>query len=210
MRTLTLDVRREKPVEIGAKLYSLLCFPGSAESEKAARTASALISTFLLNARRVDPDDDEYVAGAWPGYRVRDNRAAIDGLADRSKHAMDVGGLTLTYLKQPRIHVPPKLPNGVKHTLTDMFSMILNHPEDHIVHDARKRIWRRWMPVAHVAAAYRAKMNRLRISEFSWHLDDLDEHRRRVHEANDFASTLASLNEFPWALSDPVMLDWIE
>lgn len=210
MRTLTLDATKERPLEIGVKLLCTLCFPGPDERVRATRTAAALISRYVLNARRAEPGNAQYSAREWPHSRMRINRASTEGVRGKSKHALDAGAITLTYLKEPMIGEAPILPKDVRHNVSQLFSVILETPDPIKIRDARNRVLARWLPVAHLAAAYRAEVNRAQVSKYDLRLDDLDATRARVEQANEFAKKLPGVSDLAWSASDPVILEWIE
>jgi hypothetical protein len=210
IRQLVIRANELEPFEIGAQLIGHLCFPGRTEDQKAAKLASALCANFLVEARKTQPQNQHYDQQSWPQYKVRENRMSIDGISSRTDKALKLGAVALAHLKPFAADETPAPPLRVGNSVGAMLRLlesqnVLDHG------DARRRIFRRWLPVAPLAAAFRLYANMAtRESGTGYALNDVVSHRWiAVHEQR-FARIIAENDLLGWASSDPLVIRWID
>jgi hypothetical protein len=152
------DFRRLEVYEIGARLVTLLAFPGERESEKVRSRVHASLCAYALRAKYetdrewlVAPQSIKPIYALRPQFDIdRDLRTLQRRLRDR----MIAARMAIAFLKEAVTGEVPKLPAGIKRiSVKQMALLVLEDAGFTDPENVETRIWRPSLPVIHLATA---------------------------------------------------------
>ncbi len=214
LKTYVLDTTCHEPFEIGANLVAILAFPGDQERDPQAQAVEALCADVVRITCQTDREHRAWWSARFPAYAAIDaaeSRRRLRTLHRRLRDRMKAAQMALGFFDEANRRLfaamaeaypdleaqigevevrPTLLPDGVaRHSLNALIRYHFPQSNDDGWHNQEQRIWRRSLPVIHLAAAIHVLGRRLRpeAETLAYDLSDLDLHRRvvaltRVHE----------------------------
>jgi hypothetical protein len=153
-----VDFNRLEVYEIGAMLVTWLAFPGAAESEEVRSRVHASLCAYALRAKYetepewlVSPQPIKPIYALRPQWDIdRDLRTLQRRLRDR----MVAARMAIGFLKEAVTGEIPKLPANIKRmSVNQMARLVLADTGYTDPQNVESRIWRRSLPVIHLATA---------------------------------------------------------
>ena len=177
-RTITLDSNLLEPFEIGALLLAILAFPGPKEEDLCKKAAEALCGMQV----RVTIAAENDIAGNWntayPNYAAIDeseSRRRLKTFNRRLRDRMIASRMSLGFFQEGFVKRPAKLPALMqRHSLNDLSELVLSQSGQTYPENVEHRIWRKSLPVIHLAAAMQIAARALTPddAEFGYPLDN--------------------------------------
>jgi len=153
-----VDFNRLEVYEIGAMLVTWLAFPGAAESEEVRSRVHASLCAYALRAKYetepewlVSPQPIKPIYALRPQWDIdRDLRTLQRRLRDR----MVAARMAIGFLKEAVTGEIPKLPANIKRmSVNQMARLVLADTGYTDPQNVESRIWRRSLPVIHLATS---------------------------------------------------------
>jgi hypothetical protein len=153
-----VDFRRLEVYEIGARLVTLLAFPGERESEEVRSRVHASLCAYALRAKyETDPEWLVSPQPIKPIYALRpqwDMDRDLKTLQLRLRDRMIAGRMAIGFLKEAVTGEVPKLPAGINRmSVNQMARLVLDNAGFTDPENVETRIWRPSLPVIHLATA---------------------------------------------------------
>ena len=200
-------------METGARFLAAVAFPRVKEDQERQEAAAAYVASYLHQANRIDESKERFTddclnafAGLSPQCCRQKLRTANRRFRDRSHM-----GRALRLWVTEALGYPVKMPEGLDSLTQEKTSLWLNHNQEEVANNYRKRTWRPGLPVAHIAIA----------TDLIWrspdrddvpvaiHLSDIATIERIVSLANALEPLLCSVPRFKIVPETLLHLDWV-
>ena len=147
----------EQPFVAGARLLALVAFPGEGEGGECARAKNALCAGVIAATKAEDPQAGDAVEVAYPEYAgipSSEARWASNRIRRRWNGRMLAARASLGFFYEAIAGEPARLPPGMSRlSLNELSKLVGTQGNLGDPHNVEHRIWRKSLPVIHIAAA---------------------------------------------------------
>jgi hypothetical protein len=158
MRAYQIDFTQSEAYECGMMLVTLLAYPETENSEEMlANIHASLCNQYLQKKCDIDPEWANTPQLIKPIYSLRNEQLIRRDLRQTDRRLRDrmiAARMTIGFLKEVNSGVSPKLPTGFTQLSINAMSVLVADGKSFTDSDnIEKRIWRKSVPVIHLAAA---------------------------------------------------------
>lgn len=214
-----LDARTRAPFELAARLEALLCYPHRTPSYRL-KIEGAFCADVIKQMIESDPDCRSELRSRYPQYLRSDNRTSLGSLMKNREVATRAGMGFLALIKPAATGEPTRLNGKVGQPSFGAIGRYLNPPREdgkeikylERLHDWQAAGFRKYYPVAHLAAAYAALAREAALQSLptNFHCDDLRSIKMIVGTATLFAQHIRATPELAAVAGQLVLIDMRE